>query len=475
MPLSYPKTIRHRLTSRLLIAAVAVASVVTAGAATAESASAATPADELVVNADFSAGVQNWRTNLSSDRLTASTVSRSDGKSARIDVGSPGITVLNDSKNTVSAAERGAEYRMTAWVKASREVTGQIRAREVADGSAEAYKTESRPVSGEWTQLTMDFTVERSGAALDLNVVFAGAAKGDQLYVDSVSLKSVAVDAPQENPTVGQCAAKLPLGDTRFGVSLGTSDGSSMQEGWDRAVQAYGTPDVVRVFQRGAPNWNVTKIAPSSDLSISFKIAPKDVLSGAYDSRLRSWFQSAPTNVQVYWTYFHEPEDDVARGEITSADYRAAWQRISSIADETCRSNLHATLVLMSWTLDPKSNRDFDDYYPGSAAIDVLAWDPYNPWNNNTGYKDPEAIFGSVIAKSKAEGKPFGIAETGSTLMGSDTGVARAAWLREIGAYLRDNDALFVSYYDAVAPSDQNDFRLRDTSSVAAWRALVQG
>ena len=80
----------------------------------------------------------------------------------------------------------------------------------------------------------------------------------------------------------------------------------------------------------------------------------------------------------MYWTYYHEPEDNIEAGAFTAAQYRAAWQRISSLALRANNPRLHATLILMCYTLTPASGRSFADYYPGDAYIDVLAWDCYN-------------------------------------------------------------------------------------------------
>ena len=280
--------------------------------------------------------------------------------------------------------------------------------------------------------------------------------------------------AGQEQPgTAPGACTRETLSGTKFGVTLDIPGGLTMEQAWARANRLYGKPEMLRIFQPGAPSgWKAATVATGMDLSVSFKIQPKDILSGANDAKLRTWFRSAPKDVTIYWTYFHEPENDIQRGAFTPAQYRAAWHRVHKIANETCQPNMHSTLILMDWTLDPRSGRNFDDYYPGSAYIDVLSWDPYNPWGG-TIYKDPKAIFEKVALKSKAEGKPFAIAETGSLLMDNDTGVRRAEWITSMAKHLRENGALYVSYFDT--NQSGREFRLSDKPSQDAWKAVTQG
>lgn len=103
-----------------------------------------------------------------------------------------------------------------------------------------------------------------------------------------------------------------------------------------------------------------------------------------------------PRDRDVYWVYYHEPEDNIAAGEFTAADYRAAWRRLRSLADKAGNPRLHATLVLMGWSLDPLSKRDWRDYYPGRDVIQVLGWDVYNlGWKKGRYDSPPPCTTGS--------------------------------------------------------------------------------
>lgn len=469
--------------SRLLLAAALTAGL--AFTAAPVHAADAAPTD-LVVNGTFSDGIDGWEAGAGQTLRV-----REGSKSAYATLWSAGGGSLSvtDKVDTVASLEAGATYRLSADVRTQLgSLTGSLRAREVAAAGSTSHTQAFSLAKGKWTSVSTDFVASRGGAALDITLLASGAAPYQPLQVDNVSLQkvdsTVAVPptptptptkpAPTPVPPVAGACVEDPIStSTDFGVTLDIPSGMNINEAWKHAVSSYGTPEMVRIFHPGPPSgWNAAKVAGGADLAVSFKIQPREVLSGAYDAALRTWFNTAPRDVQVYWTYFHEPEDDISRGEFTASDYRAAWKRIAAIAEDVCAPNLHSTLILMDWTVDPRSKRSFDDYYPGSAYIDVLGWDPYNPWQNNTGYKDPAAIFDPVIAVSNRYGKPFAIAETGSLVMPGDDGRQRAAWIKKAADHLRASGAVYVAYFDTQTPKG-NDFRLIDSHSRAAWRAVI--
>src|SRR3954469_18713356 len=110
---------------------------------------------------------------------------------------------------------------------------------------------------------------------------------------------------------------------------------------WGSSVMAYGgenyaqaftrvgnqlKPETVRFFHRGAPSWPTAKTG-NSPLVISFALPPQEVVNGTHDANLRAFFAATPR--PTYWTYKHEPEDDMERGAFTSAQYKAAWRHIA--------------------------------------------------------------------------------------------------------------------------------------------------
>jgi Glycosyl hydrolase family 26 len=255
---------------------------------------------------------------------------------------------------------------------------------------------------------------------------------------------------------------------TLTGAAIQRTAGQTYVQALAKADADLGHLGVVRYFDPNTPNsWaSITHDVGQRPVVASFKMPPTDVLNGQYDATLRAWFNGAPTDRRTFWSYLAEPEDDIANGAYTAKQFRNAWVHIEKLAAATHNAQIRSTLTLMCYTLSRYSHRNWQDYYPGAAYVDVLGWDCYN-WGAKKGnYAAPADIFAAAIQVSDEAGKPFGIAETGSVLIGSD-GSRRAAWLRDMGSYLKAEGAVFVCYFNVDIGVD---YRLRDLPSQAAWR-----
>jgi hypothetical protein len=253
------------------------------------------------------------------------------------------------------------------------------------------------------------------------------------------------------------------------GASFEREGGEDFGDALHRTDQLFGGLNIVRVFYQGLPDpWPGRPDTGGRPVVVSFKAPPSEILSRSLDGQLRAWFATAPPDRDVYWVYFHEPEDDIEVGAFSAEEYRAAWARLRAIADEAGNPRLRATLVLMAWTLDVASGREWQDYYPGRDVVQVLAWDVYNRGADDGRYDDPTRMFARSIEVTAAEGLAYGVAETGSVLVGGDDGSRRAEWLRAVTAHLTRAGALWVAYFDHDWPT--GDYRLRDEAGVRAWR-----
>jgi hypothetical protein len=289
---------------------------------------------------------------------------------------------------------------------------------------------------------------------------------------------------PTATPTAGPTKPAppapdpIPAGATLCGASfLAEKAGESRAAALSRMDSYFNGLEMVRLFYTAPPAWSSVLNVGKRPISISFKYAPKDIVAGKQDAYLRNWFQTAPRDQDVYWTYYHEPEDNAAAGEFLAADYRAAWTHLRQLANTANNPRLRATLILMDWTINPLSGRKWRDFYPGRNVIQVLGWDAYNTKAKKNQYQPPAEIFAPVVQLSRAEKLPFAIAETGSHLIAGDAGAQRAAWARAMVKYLSANGALYVSYFDidwsktaSGAAWTAGDFRLRDASGMAVWR-----
>ncbi|MBE1534081.1 CBM96 family carbohydrate-binding protein [Actinomadura algeriensis] len=273
--------------------------------------------------------------------------------------------------------------------------------------------------------------------------------------------------APSE-PAAGGGEKKKTDVRTMCGVSLEVDRGQTHLEALAEAERRYGRLDMVRQFYPGKPgDWpgRFGDELGKRPTVVSFKMNPREILSGKHDDEMARWFAEAPDDRDVYWVYYHEPEDNIADGHFTAADYRAAWRRLGKLADRADNPRLKATLVLMSWSLEAESRRNWRDYYPGRDVIDVLGWDTYNLAKDR--YQTPDEMYSKVLQVSEEENLPFGVAETGAHLIPGDNGAKRAAWLRSMTRYLEQKDALWVAYFDLDWPT--GDFRLLDAPSIDAW------
>jgi len=269
-------------------------------------------------------------------------------------------------------------------------------------------------------------------------------------------------------------SASLVETSPRFGGSVFARPGETYRQAFLRSQRTYGGQlGAVRVFYPGMPaDWSaITANVGTTPVMVSFKAPPNEVVAGLHDAELRQWFAAAPTNRVTWWSYYHEPENDVAKERITAEIYKLAWDHVSALAKSVQNPKLRATLTLMCWTLQPASGRDWRDYYAGGAVIDVLAFDCYNFGYRTGRYLSPSKILGRAYAVAQSAGKPWGIAELGSVVVTGDNGRGRATWLRSVASYLRSHGASFGLYFD----SDVGvDYRLHDRRSRRAWREIVR-
>jgi hypothetical protein len=206
---------------------------------------------------------------------------------------------------------------------------------------------------------------------------------------------------------------------------------------------------------------------------VSFKLPPGQVVAGRYDKAMTAWFATAPKNLDIYWCYWHEPENDIEAGTFTAAEYKAAFEHLDRLAKKANNKRLRSTVILQSYSTRPASGRNWRDYVPDPTTVDVLAWDVYN--RDKSQYSSPADLLDAPAQAAKSLGLPFAVAELGSALVDGDDGSGRAAWLRSMGDYLTAHHAVFVDYFDFLWNGGANDYRLRDQPSLKAWKQISGG
>ena len=256
----------------------------------------------------------------------------------------------------------------------------------------------------------------------------------------------------------------------RFGGTVFERPGETYAQAYQRVTRTYGNLDAIRLFFPGAPSsWRKIRAkVHQTPVVVSFRMDPQAVVSGRYDRSMRRWFATAPTNRPTYWSYWHEPEND----SVNKTTYRRAWRHLDKLADQAKNRQLKSTLILMCWTLDRASGRNWRSYYAGPRAIRVLAFDCYNTGRKSNVYKRPRAILKNVVRLARRVGKPWGIAEFGSTSIPAAGGHAgRARWLRNYASYVQLKGGVFATYFDSHVGYD---YRLHDRPSRTAWRKIIQ-
>jgi hypothetical protein len=251
-----------------------------------------------------------------------------------------------------------------------------------------------------------------------------------------------------------------------FGSSVTSSDLA-------QTTAEFGRMPIVRVYYPGLPASNAWHggLAGANDSAVivSFKALPKDILSGADDATLTHFFDTAPAGHPIYYSYYHEPEDNIADGQFTLAGYKAAWARVVALAGAAHNPALHSTLILMSWDLVKASGRHWKSYLPGGGIISTLGWDAYpvgSATNVNPQPTPPADFMGLSIAASNSVGLPYGFAE-----FGLSTAKGRPAWLTKVGDYLLSSGALFATVFNG-APQYPT-LQLTDKASQEVWRGFV--
>jgi|GEM_PF-3244706 len=239
-------------------------------------------------------------------------------------------------------------------------------------------------------------------------------------------------------------------------------------EALTRQDAAY-APRILRIFWDGLPSTSCSHVKNSlTRPSVqSWKGDPGQLSTGAYSATLNAWFScfNRPTRVSFY----HEPEDNFTTTTQKTA-YRAAWVAFVNLAEaHPNRENLIPTLILADY--DFVSGRNWKDWY--TPRVHEIWWDLYNFKEENSSGTDDELMAAHQalrpsLAVTRAEGKPYGIAELGYDKLSN-----RPAFLTDAAAWARANNIAGFTYFDAIG--GLGDHRLLDSASKTAWRAICAG
>ncbi len=255
---------------------------------------------------------------------------------------------------------------------------------------------------------------------------------------------AAAISAPAVSPT------------SPYGASINSTDDV------DRLTTMLNRPlSSVRVFLTGIPaNWTqyplLMTIPVNGTVALSFQ-------SGT-PTALTSFLNTRPTEMKCYVTYWHEPEDNFTTATQKAA-YRASWH---TYAPAIRAAGCIPTLILMKWTLNPKSGTDWHDWFPTPGDVDVFAFDAYNAKAKTGGYGIPSNYLAPIIAASRDTGLPWALTELGSDIPAGTNPSERAAWAHGVAqAAAADPGFLFADWWDVLSTTGR-DYSL-DSATALAW------
>jgi hypothetical protein len=181
------------------------------------------------------------------------------------------------------------------------------------------------------------------------------------------------------SPTPSSSSSAPPAAFMPVGSSLYSGGSETPQQAFDRRCTDWGTcPELVRYFYSGLPSGAWPTMGEAATV-VSFKVpSVPGFAAGNDDAALSKYLAGIPSDGRPHYiTVWHEPEDDVAAGRFTAAQYRAAVLHLQQLATAQAGTGKRIKVgqVLMGWTVRPQSGRNVNDYLvPG---LDFIGWDIY--------------------------------------------------------------------------------------------------
>jgi hypothetical protein len=240
----------------------------------------------------------------------------------------------------------------------------------------------------------------------------------------------------------------------------------------------------------------------------SFQLPPADVASGADDAILQTFIASTPKNIVL--TNFHEPEQEIAAGQFTFAQFRAGIVRLNQLVDA---QNLvdggtrKVSVILMVSTFTGFMGRNPVNYWPTTAndggTADLISVDVYSAphatdtasvplgYTDGVNWKDPAKLMYPVVKFAKANATDWAVSELGYLEDVNSAGHKAQALQQAVAAAIAGKTsatsptyrrALWISYWDS--RGGRADWELRynnppvpstSSTSTAAqtWKQLV--
>jgi hypothetical protein len=184
---------------------------------------------------------------------------------------------------------------------------------------------------------------------------------------------------------------------------------------------------------------------------------------------------------EIIFIFHHEPHDDASdlKGGAygTSAEFKAAWQRIHDLfvaegAAVSAGGKVYfGYSATMPWILKGNPAGSADPLYPGDANVDILAHDRYN-WAScrGDGWEEFSDNWAPVVAMAARRGKYLIPGEFGAPPAGGQ----RNDWFRKAAQWMKTDPAarrwmIGFSYFHSLHDSCPWDFLNQGTDGLLGW------
>ncbi len=252
---------------------------------------------------------------------------------------------------------------------------------------------------------------------------------------------------------------------TLFGV------GTTRLGGWAALEALTGTIPVRRSYDPDFRPFALSRMAADVGKRASvysFKTDAMSMSSGVHDDALEMFVATIPRGHRCWIAWRHEPEDDT----VTPEGFCTGFDRFARIVKSAGRPEIVPTLILMGWTFDQRSGRDYRAWLPSvrdgvCAAIDHYNMAPDAPW------RTPGELFDGALNALRAAGfAHVGIAETACKTTVDD--VRQVEWIKQLGVWAAaQTDLDYVCWFDSDV-GDIGDWWLTPATA-AAWGVLAHG
>jgi lysophospholipase L1-like esterase len=273
-----------------------------------------------------------------------------------------------------------------------------------------------------------------------LRLAFVGDGTVVSTVDDTIVFLDVDLAEPEEVTTIPEPSDPdfeiVPGADVLFGWSASSTNLISQ-----RIANGYSEPEIWRHFIGDIPQVSTMAVgggpwSPELPVHLSFKPNISGSVS-LWSTALENYLRKGKVAGQVtYVTVWHEPENDLDESWMASAsNFRRALNEVTRICRKLTAEGVgkfYSAPVMMTYTLNPSSGRDIEDWLDLSLVdYDIIAWDPYP---NDHGYihainatvdMDATTHADNIVAAmeySDSVGKPWSIAEMGTARFHSEMG-----------------------------------------------------